>query len=159
MDKRNRPALAYLLAGITTAGRALLAVPEGTAVAELTLAAVALAAYLLLGRRGLPMTLCGAAQLILECFLCSTTAAPPLLRAVDLWLLLVCALLMLRAAGQPWQLMPGVAALPLAVYTLAAFLPIPAGVSTAAFVLFSVLLLWYTVLMIRAYNAARVKKT
>ena len=34
MDKRNRLALGFLLAGLSAAGRALLSVPEGTSLAE-----------------------------------------------------------------------------------------------------------------------------
>ena len=54
--------------------------------------------------------------------------------------------------------MPAVAAVPLAVYTVAHFLPRAVMVAAVSFVVFSVVLLWYAVLMIRAYNAARVKK-
>ena len=54
--------------------------------------------------------------------------------------------------------MPLVAAVPLAVYTVAHFLPSAATVAAVAFVAFSVVMLWFAASMIRAYNDARVKK-
>ena len=54
--------------------------------------------------------------------------------------------------------LPAVLASTWAVYAAASFWPKLAVVSTAAFVAFSAALLWYTVLMIRQYNALRVKK-
>ena len=54
--------------------------------------------------------------------------------------------------------MPLVAAVPLAVYTVAHFLPPAATVAAVAFVAFSVVMLWFAASMIRAYNDARVKK-
>ena len=48
MDKRNRPALAYLLIGVTAAGRALLAVPEAVALQEVSLTMLAVVGYILL---------------------------------------------------------------------------------------------------------------
>lgn len=163
MDKRNRLALAYLLIGISAAGRALLAVPENTQLQELSLTVLAVVGYLLLCRRTVLPLLCGAVQLVLELILCGSqtggvwTWLMPLLRAVDLWILLLSAVLMLRQAGQPHRLMPGVAVIPMAVYTVSRLLGGPAVVSSGAFIVFSVLLLWYAVLMLRAYNKARVR--
>lgn len=163
MDKRNRLALAYLLIGISAAGRALLAVPENTQLQELSLTVLAVVGYLLLCRRTALPLLCGAVQLVLELILCGSQTGGvwlwlmPLLRAADLWVLLLSAVLMLRQAGQPYRLMPGAAAVPLAVYTVFRIPGGPAVVSSGAFVVFSVVLLWYAVLMLRAYNAARVK--
>lgn len=163
MDKRNRLALAYLLIGISAAGRALLAVPENTQLQELSLTVLAVVGYLLICRRTVLPLFCGAAQLILELILCGSqtggvwTWLMPLLRSVDLWILLLTAVLMLRQAGQPHRLMPGIAVVPLAVYTISRFSGLPAVVASGAFIVFSVLLLWYAVLMLRAYNEARVK--
>ena len=53
MDKRNRLALGFLLAGLSAAGRALLSVPEGVSLAELSLTVLAVVGYLVLGRLGL----------------------------------------------------------------------------------------------------------
>ncbi|EFB75392.1 hypothetical protein [Subdoligranulum variabile] len=164
MDKRNRLALAYLLAGISAAGRAMLAMPDNTQLQELSLTVLAVVGYLLIARRTVLPLVCGAAQLVLELILCGSQNGGvwvwllPLLRSLDLWILLLTTVLMLRQAGMPHRLMPGVAALPLAVYTVAHQLGRPAVVSSTAFILFSVLLLWYAVLMIRAYNAARVRE-
>lgn len=164
MDKRNRLALAYLLIGISAAGRALLAVPENTQLQELSLTVLAVVGYLLICRRTVLPLICGGAQLVLELVLCGSqtggvwTWLMPALRAADLWLLVVSMVLMLRQTGQPARVMPAVAAVPLAVYTVAHFLPQATTVAAISFVVFSVLLLWYAVLMLRAYNAARVKE-
>ena len=53
---------------------------------------------------------------------------------------------------------PYLAALPLAVYSVAHFLPALTMLAAVAFVAFSVLMLWFAAVMIRAYNDARVKK-
>lgn len=163
MNKQNRAALAYLLVGISAAGRALLAVPDNTQVQELSLTVLAVVGYFLLCRRTVAPLVCGVAQLVLELVLCGSQSGGiwvwmlPLLRAIDLWLLLATAVLMLRQAGQPSKTMPIVAAVPLAVYTVAHFFTQAAMVAAVAFVVFSVVLLWYAVLMLRAYNAARVQ--
>ena len=163
MDKRNRLALAYLLIGISAAGRALLAVPENTQLQELSLTVLAVVGYLLICRRTVLPLVGGMVQLVLELILCGSqtggvwTWLMPLLRAADLWVLLLTTVLMLRQAGQPPRLMPGVAMVPLAVYTVSRLLELPTVISSGAFVVFSVLLLWYAVLMLRAYNEARVK--
>lgn len=163
MDKRNRPALAYLLIGVAAAGRALLAVPEGTAIQEVSLSALAVVGYVLLaGQAKLPLLL-GAAQLILELLLCGAGGQgawlwlEPALRAADLWMLWAAALLMLRLTGQNAKIMPAVAAVPLAVYSAAHFIPAAVSVAATSFVMFSVVMLWYAAMMIRAYNTARVK--
>ena len=75
MDKRNRPALAYLLVGVASAGRAMLAMPDAVALQEVSLTVLALVGYLLLGRRALPVLACGTVQLVLELVLCGTVAA------------------------------------------------------------------------------------
>ena len=74
MDKRNRPALAYLLVGVASAGRAMLAMPDAVALQEVSLTVLALVGYLLLGRRALPVLACGTVQLVLELVLCGTLA-------------------------------------------------------------------------------------
>lgn len=162
MDKRNRPALAYLLVGVAAAGRAFLAMPDGTALQEVSLTVLALVGYLLLGRQGLPAVVCGGVQLVLELVLCGTLQGPawldPLLRDAALWLLWVTVVLMLRTAGQTKRTTPTAAAVVLAVYSVAHFIPSAATVASMAFIVFSILLLWYAVLLLRAYNDARVKK-
>lgn len=163
MDKRNRLALAYLLIGISAVGRALLAVPENTQLQELSLTVLAVVGYLLICRCTVLPLVCGMVQLVLELILCGSQTGGvwiwlmPLLRAADLWVLLLTTVLMLRQAGQPHRLMPGVAMVPLAVYTVSRLLGLPTVISSGTFVVFSVLLLWYAVLMLRAYNEARVK--
>lgn len=163
MEKQNRRALAYLLIGISAAGRALLAMPDNTQIQELSLTVLAVVGYLLVCRRTVAPLLCGVVQLILELVLCGSQSGGIwvwmllALRAVDLWLLLATVVLMLRQAGQSCKTMPIVAAVPLVVYTVAHFLPQAAMVAAIAFVIFSVVLLWYAVLMLRAYNTARIK--
>ena len=161
MDKRNRPALAYLLVGVASAGRAMLAMPDAVALQEV----LALVGYLLLGRRALPVLACGTVQLVLELVLCGTLAGPawlaPLLRAAALWLLWATVTQMLKIAGYTTEKnakMPVVAAVPLAVYCVAHFSAGAATVASFAFIVFSIMLLWYAVLLLRAYNTTRVKK-
>ena len=156
MDKRNRPALAYLLVGVASAGRAMLAMPDAVALQEVSLTVLALVGYLLLGRRAL---------LVLELVLCGTLAGPawlaPLLRAAALWLLWATVTQMLKIAGYTTgknAKMPVVAAVPLAVYCVAHFSAGAATVASFAFIVFSIMLLWYAVLLLRAYNITRVKK-
>ena len=157
MDKRNRPALAYLLVGVASAGRAMLAMPDAVALQEVSLTVLALVGYLLLGRRALPVLACGTVQLVLELVLCGTLAGPawlaPLLRATVTQ--------MLKIAGYTTgknAKMPVVAAVPLAVYCVAHFSAVAATVASFAFIVFSIMLLWYAVLLLRAYNTTRVKK-
>lgn len=163
MDKQNRQALAYLLIGVSAAGRALLAVPENTQLQELSLTVLAVVGYFLVSRRGVVPLLCGIAQLVLELVLCGSQSGGlwvwlmPALRAVDLWLLLITVVLMLRQAGQTTKAMPVAAAVPLAVYTVTHFFPGAMAAASISFVIFSVILLWYAVLMLRAYNAVRVR--
>mgnify|MGYP000819639624 CR=1 FL=1 len=77
---------------------------------------------------------------------------------MDLWLFWGAALVLVRLAGRQQSKMPYIAAVPLAVYTVAHFLPPAATVAAVAFVAFSVVMLWFAASMIRAYNDARVKK-
>ena len=164
MDKRNKTALAYLLIGVAAAGRALLAVPEAAAIQEVSLTVLALVGYLLLaGKSRLPVIF-GAAGLVLELILSGGQTGgiwlwlTPALRVVDLWLFWGAALVVVRLAGRQQTKMPYIAAVPLAVYTVAHFLPSAATVAAVAFVAFSVVMLWFAAGMIRAYNDARVKK-
>ena len=112
MDKRNRPALAYLLVGVASAGRAMLAMPDAVALQEVSLTVLALVGYLLLGRRALPVLACGTVQLVLELVLCGTLAGPawlaPLLRAAALWLLwaTVTQLHTFLPGRPPWRPLP-----------------------------------------------------
>ena len=159
MDKRNRPALAYLLVGVASAGRAMLAMPDAVALQEVSLTVLALVGYLLLGRRALPVLACGTVQLVLELVLCGTLAGPawlaPLLRAAALWLLWATVTQMLKIAGYTTGKN---AKVPLAVYCVAHFSAGAATVASFAFIVFSIMLLWYAVLLLRAYNTTRVKK-
>ena len=131
MDKRNKTALAYLLIGVAAAGRALLF---------------------------------GAAGLVLELILSGAPAGGasvwliPALRVADLWLFWGASVVLLRLAGRQGSRVPYLAALPLAVYSVAHFLPALTTLAAVAFVAFSVLMLWFAAVMIRAYNDARVKK-
>ena len=163
MDKRNRPALAYLLIGVTAAGRALLAVPETAALQEVSLTMLAVVGYILLAGKGKLPLLLGVGQLILELLLCGAGQGgswlwlEPALRAADLWMFWGTALLMLRQTGQNYKVMPAVAAVPLAVYSVAHFMPAMVSAASVCFVAFSVVMLWYAAMMVRAYNTARVK--
>ena len=165
MDKRNRPALAYLLVGVASAGRAMLAMPDAVALQEVSLTVLALVGYLLLGRRTLPVLACGTVQLVLELALCGTLTGPawlaPLLRAAALWLLWATVAQMVKIAGYTNgknAKMPLAAAVPLAVYCVAHFFAGMATAASFAFIVFSITLLWYAVLLLRAYNTTRVKK-
>ena len=104
-------------------------------------------------------------QLVLELVLCGTLAGPawlaPLLRVAALWLLWATVTQMLKIAGYTTgknAKMPVVAAVPLAVYCVAHFSAVAATVASFAFIVFSIMLLWYAVLLLRAYNTTRVKK-
>ena len=161
MNKRNRTAAAYLLIGVAAAGRAFLGMPDATALQEVSLTVLALVGCLLLaGQNWKPLAL-GVPQLVLELLLCGAgtdgvwTMLAPALRAVDLWLFWAMTLVLLRQIGQAHCKMPLVAAVPLAVYTVAHFLPAAAKVASFAFIAFSIVLLWFAVLMLRAYSEAR----
>ena len=90
---------------MSAAGRALLAMPDGTQIQELSLTVLAVVGYLLLCRRTVRPLLCGAGQLALELILCGSQTGGawawllPLLRAADLWLLWLSAFWMLRQTG------------------------------------------------------------
>lgn len=138
--------------------------PEAAAIQEVSLTVLALVGYLLLaGEAKLPIVF-GAAGLVLELILSGAQSGgawvwlEPALRAVDLWLFWGAALVLLRLCGKAASKMPLVAAVPLAVYTVAHFLPPAATVAAVAFVAFSVVMLWFAASMIRAYNDVRVKK-
>ena len=148
MDKRNKTALAYLLVGVAAAGRALLAVPENAAIQEVSLTVLALVGYLLLASKTRLPTVFGAAGVVLA----------PALRAADLWLFWGAALVLVRLAGRQQSKMPYIAAVPLAVYTVTHFIPSLTSVAAVSFVVFSVVMLWFAAIMIRAYNDARIKK-
>ena len=82
----------------------------------------------------------------------------PALRAVDLWLFWAASLRMLGIAGRGGSKMPYITAVPLAVYTVTHFIPSLTSVAAVTFVAFSVLMLWFAAVMVRAYNDTRVKK-
>ena len=164
MDKRNKTALAYLLVGVAAAGRALLAVPENTAIQEVSLTVLALVGYLLLASKTRLPTVFGAAGVVPELILCGSQTGgawarlAPALRAADLWLFWGAALVLVRLAGRQQSKMPYIAAVPLAVYTVTHFIPSLTSVAAVSFVVFSVVMLWFAAIMIRAYNDARIKK-
>lgn len=164
MDKRNKTALAYLLIGVAAAGRALLSVPENAAIQEVSLTVLALVGYLLLASKSRLPVLFGAAGLVLELILSGVPAGGasvwliPALRVADLWLFWGASVVLLRLAGRQSSRVPYLAALPLAIYSVAHFLSALTTLAAVAFVAFSVLMLWFAAVMIRAYNNARVKK-
>lgn len=164
MDKRNKTALAYLLVGVAAVGRALLAVPENAAIQEVSLTVLALVGYLLLASKTRLPTVFGAVGLVLELILCGSQTGgawarlAPALRAADLWLFWGAALVLVRLAGRQQSKMPYIAAVPLAVYTATHFIPSLTSVAAVSFVVFSVVMLWFAAIMIRAYNDARIKK-
>ena len=182
MEKRhNYEAAGFLLLGIGAAGRAFLGVPEGDTMAELSLTVLLVIGALLLTRQGLAALVCGLAATALELVLCGSwvqaggafAAAALFLRLADLWLLL----------GLVWGSLPAArravddlnsprstrrmlvacgvllaAHTVLRIASLAAPASVPLGkASSGSFVVFSVLLLWYTVLMVKAYNVQRTK--
>lgn len=178
MDKNNRPALGFLLLGIAAIGRALLGVQDTSSTAEVTLTVLAgLGAALLAARcrKALPAYI---GQLVMEVLLCGLEVGGwlrPVLRAVDLWLVLAGVLVTLTAAEQvrndeaytaKHRLLRPVLTVLLAVQTVLLFaqtaLPglTPLAVAGAGvFVLFSLGLIWYGTRMLSTYNALRVKKT
>ena len=103
MDKNNRPALGFLLLGIAAIGRALLGVQDTSSTAEVTLTVLAgLGAALLAARcrKALPAYI---GQLVMEVLLCGLEVGGwlrPVLRAVDLWLVLAGVFVTLTAAEQ-----------------------------------------------------------
>lgn len=182
MEKRhNYAAVGFLLLGIGAAGRAFLGVPEGVTMAELSLTVLLVIGALLLTRQGLAALVCGLAATALELVLCGSwvqaggvlIAAAPFLRLADLWLLLGLVWGSLPAARRAvddlkytrsTRMMLVACGVLLAAHTvlriasLAAPASVPLGkASSGSFVVFSVLLLWYTVLMVKAYNVQRTK--
>ena len=176
MEKRhNYAAAGFLLLGIGAAGRAFLGVPEGVTMAELSLTVLLVIGALLLTRQGLAALVCGLAATALELVLCGSwvqaggalAAAAPFLRLADLWLLLGLVWGSLPAARRAvddlkytrsTRMMLVAAHTVLRIASLAAPASVPLGkASSGSFVVFSVLLLWYTVLMVKAYNVQRTK--
>ena len=182
MEKRhNYAAAGFLLLGIGVAGRAFLGVPEGVTMAELSLTVLLVIGALLLTRQGLAALVCGLAATALELVLCGSwvqagaalATAAPFLRLADLWLLLGLVWDSLPAARRAvddlkytrsTRMMLVACGVLLAAHTvlriasLAAPASVPLGkASSGSFVVFSVLLLWYTVLMVKAYNVQRTK--
>ena len=60
------------------------------------------------------------------------------------------ALVLVRLAGRQQSKMPYIAAVPLAVYTVTHFIPSRTSVAAVSFVVFSVVMLWFAAIMIRA---------
>ena len=173
MEKRhNYAAAGFLLLGIGAAGRAFLGVPEGVTMAELSLTVLLVIGALLLTRQGLAALVCGLAATALELVLCGSWVQAGGAFA-DLWLLLGLVWGSLPAARRAvddlkytrsTRMMLAACGVLLAAHTvlriasLAAPASVPLGkASSGSFVVFSVLLLWYTVLMVKAYNVQRTK--
>ena len=149
--------------------------------AELSLTVLLVIGALLLTRQGLAALVCGLAATALELVLCGSwvqaggalAAAAPFLRLADLWLLLGLVWGSLPTARRAvddlkytrsTRMMLVACGVLLAAHTvlriasLAAPASVPLGkASSGSFVVFSVLLLWYTVLMVKAYNVQRTK--
>ena len=155
MEKRhNYAAAGLLLLGIGAAGRAFLGVPEGVTMAELSLTVLLVIGALLLTRQGLAALVCGLAATALELVLCGSWGSLPVARrAVDDLKYTRSTRMMLVACGVLLA-----AHTVLRIASLAAPASVPLGkASSGSFVVFSVLLLWYTVLMVKAYNVQRTK--
>ena len=163
MDKRNknRAGLSALI-GVAAAGRALLSVPENAAIQEVSLTVLALVGYLLLASKSRLPVLFGAAGLVLELILSGVPAGGasvwliPALRVADLWLFWGASVVLPGWQGRQGGRVPypcGAAAGRLQRGALPALTTLAA----VAFVAFSVLMLWFAAVMIRAYNDARVK--
>lgn len=177
--QRNHLAAGFLLLGIGTAGRALLGGPEGVTAAELSLTVLLVVGALLLGRESPWPVLFAAAAAAVELVLCSSwvqaggalAAAAPFVRLADLWLLFALAYASVPPARRAVDELKytgatramlwacgGVLALHTAlrlaalVWTEAGWL---ANAASVSFVAFSAVLLWFTVLMLRAYNAEK----
>lgn len=194
MKHQNRVALGFLLLALATAGRVLLTVPDGPSMAEASLTALCLVGGLLLAfslEKVWYVLFPMAGQLVLELILCGTGADGggeswrwlfPILRSIDLWLLLAGVWLVLGLGQRLLEeqggdkdfaarfalsrrRMPLAAGVLLAVETAAQFAHVVSPANTAitqarslSFLVYSVLLLWYVILLIRLYNALRVKK-
>lgn len=182
MEKRhNYLAAGFLLLGVGIAGRAFLGVPEGVTMAELSLTMLLVIGALLLTRQGLVSLVCALACTALELVMCGSwvqeggtlACIAPFLRLADLWLLLGIVWGTLPAARRAvddlkythsTRMMLVCCAVLLAAHTVlrAVSLAMPASLalnkaSSGSFVVFSVLLLWFTVLMVKAYNVQRTK--
>ena len=163
--------------GVTMAELSLTVLLEG----HVLIGCSRLIGALLLTRQGLAALVCGLAATALELVLCGSwvqaggdfSAAAPFLRLSDLWLLLGLVWGSLPAARRAvdnlkytrsTRMMLVACGVLLAAHTvlriasLAAPASVPLGkASSGSFVVFSVLLLWYTVLMVKAYNVQRTK--
>ncbi len=174
----NHAALGFLLLGLAAAGRALLGVPGQSSMAEVTLSMLGVIGLLLLAdRHSLPALPSALGQVVLELILCGSQTEGAwrrlrvVLRAADLWLVLVTVVLALGLAAsfdpgaafaKSSRAMGVSAAAVLAVQTVLLWLsarnPADAALATASaavFVAFSVLLLWFTALMLRLYGRLR----
>lgn len=170
MDRRNRAALGFLLAGIATSGRAFLSVPETSGMAELSLTVLMLVGYLVLTKDALPALLCGVCMAALELLMCGSEAGTEGLwmavRLADLWLMAAAVWFMTKAAGKKagpevfgkkgsGQYAPVLTAALLAVYTVILLVG-QGSAASAVFVAYSISLLWYAVIMLRAYSKLQV---
>lgn len=161
-SKTNHAAVAYLLIGVSAAGQALLSAPAAPAPMEqLSLLALTLVGCLLLVRRSVAALVCCCAQLGVLLVLCGTAVQASAwempLYALNHWLALGTAYLLLRTAGSYPRAMPLLAAGALAVYTAVLLAHGPGRVYGLAFVVYAVAMLWFAVLMLRAYRAENSK--
>lgn len=175
----NRKAAAFLLLGVGVAGRAFLSMPDSVSTLELSLTALLLVGALLLSRQLLRPLVAAVIALGLELVLCGDwvhqggllAAASPFLRLADLWVLLGLvsgalnaarpALDDLRYTRSTHNMLLTSTAL-LALHTMLRLINMAVPHNTLlnqfvsiSFVIFSVSLLWFTILMIRAYNTLR----
>lgn len=176
-------AAGFLLLGVGMAGRVLLAVPEGVTTAEISLSALLTAGALLLAKDTLYPLLAAVAALAAELVLCGAWVqeggtlafAAPFLRLADLWLLLGLAVGALASARRAvddlrytntTRVMVWVCGALLLVHTALRAAEVLfctesallAKASSVSFVVFSAALLWFTALMVQAYNVQRAKK-
>ncbi|MDD4850860.1 MAG: hypothetical protein PHO10_09220 [Gemmiger sp.] len=179
MDTKKHKALGFLLVALAAAGRALLGVPGDSSMAEVSLTLLAAMGVLLLGSSQRLALLPAAGQFLLELVLCGTHNQGvwrwlrPAIRLADLWLLFGMMYLLLTDANTantpnspPLQKgrrpLLAAAAVTLSVQTVLmvwlvlrpALQPLQLA-NSAVFIVFSGLLLWYTVLLLRRYNALR----
>lgn len=174
--QHNPVAVGLLLIGVSAAGRALLGVPTVVSTAELMLTMVSAVGAILLGTECRSATVPALGQIVPEILLVGLPATGAwvwprtLLRAADLGLLVWFVHLVLcfcrdriredrYAFGAKWMVRCLIAAYLCQAVVMLCYAADPAHetlhfMDTAVFMVFSLLLLWYTVLVIRGYRHA-----
>ena len=181
MKNKNRAAWGFLLIALGAAGRALLAVPDAVSLAETVMTLLAVIGIALVGSRLRLALIPAGVALLLEVVLCGAQPGGvwvwlcPTLRAVDLWLQVAVVWLVAQCGAacvaEPDGVLKSGRAMCLTltgVLGVETLLTICSKVSPAstvattansvAFLVFSVLLLWYALYNIRLYNEMRAKK-